>query len=300
MLEAGYENLLAELFGLNVDSAISDVPTGAILARNISANTFPESHHWLRAVPVNLVPDRDRLVLRKSEAAGKASESLQRQVADQILNNFSDLFVEIILDNVSGWLVRLKQPARITTVNTDTVSGKNIAGFLPAGAQAAKWIAVFNEIQMILHAADSAEHGFNALWFEGAGPLPAPAPARKLATIGEDGLFQAFAGYCQAEQYEGLMNIMDRLAGLESLIVCDVEILEAFNRQSEKRLRHAMQSADQQLSQVLSLLDAGHLSQVYLYLLNDRKYSIGKAGMLELFKRKKTFAELFETKHSRI
>lgn len=296
--EASYENLLAELFELDIDSTKTDVPTGAILAQKFSANNQQNSHYWLRAVPVNLVPDRDRLLLYKAEKElNISSEDFKRQITDELLNSFDDLFAEIIVDDESGWLIRLKDPARITTYTLNEVNGKNIGSFLPVGDQASKWIAVYNEIQMILHAAGSTEYGFNTLWFEGVGSLPEFRSTLKVGSIGNENLFKAISEYCQAEQYDDFSEIKDRSEGVEKLIVSDTTIFNAINDQSEEFVKQSMQEADRQFSQILSLLDEGRLSQIHLYPLNGNRYSIGKPGMLDFLKRRKKLSELFETKN---
>ena len=292
--EASYENLLAELFELDIDSTKTDVPTGAILASRLLAGKPSHTTHWLRAVPVYLVPDRDKLLLHQMEkAADFPEECFSRRIADELLGIFDDLFAEILIDDMSGWLFALKQPARITTSSINEVSGKNIEHFLPAGQQASQWIAVFNEIQMILHAADSTEYGFNALWFEGVGSLPEISSIKKLGTIGNENLFQAMAEYSRAEHHDDLSDIRGWAEGLERLIISDMNLLEAINEKSEEKLQQAIRAADIQFSQILSLLDEGRLSQVEFYAVNGSRYSISKAGMLSFLQRRKKLPDLF-------
>ena len=292
--ESGYDNLLAELFELDVDSTLSDVPTAAILAQRLSHRKPLNEDHWLRAVPVNLIPDRDRLLLYPADKdTNTAAEKFNQQIVDVLLQNFDDLFADILVDDQFGWLFRLKKPARICTSSVRQASGNNIHAFLPKGDQAKQWIAVFNEIQMILHAADSAEHGFNAFWFEGVGSLPQIRSAQKIASIGNDNLFQAIAGYCQAERYNGTADLEDWPKNLDGLIVSDMTVLQAIDEQSEELLQQSIRTANIQFSQVLSLLDEGRLSEINLYLLNGCKYSIGKAGVLNFLKRRKKLSDLF-------
>ncbi|NNJ92486.1 MAG: hypothetical protein HKP55_12495 [Gammaproteobacteria bacterium] len=293
--ETSYENLLAELFDLDIDTTKTDVPIGAILAQRICVEKPLNSHHWLRGVPVNLIPDRDRLLLYQMEQQARTqAEIFTRQIADELLNIFDDLFAEILVDDTSGWLFRLKQPAQITTSSINEVSGKNIENFLPAGDQASQWIAVFNEIQMILHAADSADYGFNALWFEGVGSLPGIRSIRRTGSIGNENLFRAVSECSQAKLYDESSDVRGWTDGLERLIVSDMNILQAVNEQSEESLQQSLQTANVQFSQMLSLLDEGCLSQINVYPLNGSRFSIGKAGLLDLLKRRKELSELFE------
>jgi hypothetical protein len=293
--EASYENLLAELFDLDIDSTKNDVPTGAILAQQISVEKPLYSHHWLRGVPVNLIPDRDRLLLYQAEGLTHSqAEIFSGQIAEELLNIFDDLFAEVLVDDASGWLFRLKQPAQITTSSINQVSGKNIENFLPTGDQASQWIAVFNEIQMILHAADSTHYGFNALWFEGVGALPEIRSIRRIGSIGNEILFRAVSEYRQAKLYDESSIERGLTDDLERLIVTNMKVLQALNEQSEESLQQSLQAANIQFSHMLSLLDEGRLSQINVYPLNDSKYSIGKVGLLDLLKRRKQLSELFE------
>ncbi len=290
--ESGYEKLLADLFALDIHSKAMDVPTGALLAQQACSEKLHASQHWLRAVPVNLVPDRDRLLLHRfDKKPGIQDSHFTNRITREMLRVFEDLFAEIIVTGSSDWLVRLNHPARIITSSSSEVAGNNIRGFLPEGSEASQWIAVFNEIQMILHAAGSSEHGFNALWFEGVGPLPVFKPF-KIISVGNENLFQAISDYCQAETMDDLDNFSNTPSGMGKLIVCNTKINQAIDEASEEKVLSSLQTVNTEFTRILSLLDKGRLSQVHLYLLNGNRYSIGRAGMLGFLKKRKKLSEL--------
>jgi len=293
---ADYVNLLAELFELDIDPAVNDVPTAAILAQRLFPDKKLAADHWLCGVPVNLVPDRDRLLLHMAEKqTGSPAKTFNLKVVEELLKVFDDLFSEIYVNEEFGWLFRLKQPAKIITSSVSQVSGKNIQEFLPRGEQAKQWIAVLNEIQMILHAADSTLFGFNALWFEGVGSIPQISSTLKIGWSGNDKLFQTVAEFCEAEHHAKPDDFRFSMAGLQKLIVSDMSIIRALEEQSEEHLERSLQSADKQFAQMLSLLDQGRLAEINLYLLDGNRYSVGKAGKLDFLKPTKKLSLLLES-----
>ncbi len=122
--------------------------------------------NWMRADPVHLRLQRDRLVLHP--VAINAEEAAA--FCQQLNQHFSEL--RFFAPHPQRWYLQLDQLPRLHTMPLSQVIGDNIRHALPTGADAAYWHQIFNEIQMVLHA-----HPFNAqrdlavnsVWFWGAG-----------------------------------------------------------------------------------------------------------------------------------
>lgn len=161
-------------------SADADLPVAAV-TRVLDMGVIDQGW-WLRADPVHLQPERDRLILSDNhvlaitpeEADGLAAEIMEAYGAD-------------------GWLLKAARPGRwylkplrtprIVTTPLPQVVGRDIHPYLPQGKDGKAWHTVLNEIQILLHTArvnvEREARGLlpvNSLWFWGSGRLPTLPP----------------------------------------------------------------------------------------------------------------------------
>ncbi|HXU94487.1 MAG TPA: hypothetical protein VFP33_12600 [Gallionella sp.] len=180
------ECLLAGLFGLLDDDGIAGL--GAAF------DGLGEGH-WLRADPVHLQLQRDRLVLQEvGLTADEASEfcaSLNR--------HFSSEGLEFFAPHPQRWYVKLEAEPAIETVPLSQAVGRDVHGLLPTGAEATRWVQRFNEIQMLLFAHElnerresRGESPVNSVWLWGSGVAAAPLPRYRGASS-DDVLVEMFA-----------------------------------------------------------------------------------------------------------
>ena len=164
--EGGYlENHLCESFGV---ACAEDAPIAPISAAfdGLGAGC------WLRADPVHLHLQRDRLllagVLPGADEAAQFCASLNEHFAGQGMEFFAP--------HPQRWYVRLDALPRIRTTPFSAVLGCNVRHALPTGEDTAHWHRLFNEIQMLLfsHPLNKAreargELAINSVWLWGAG-----------------------------------------------------------------------------------------------------------------------------------
>ncbi|MEW6331846.1 MAG: hypothetical protein AB1560_10335 [Pseudomonadota bacterium] len=178
-LPPGHEERLFALFDLaQPDNA--DLPVAAV-TRMLDMGVI-DSDFWLRADPVHLSFDRDRLILADAQKLDITPEQAARLVAE-IMEVFS----------ADGWLLKAPHPARwylkpkrapqLITAPLSQVVGRDIRGFLPRGPDEKPWQTIMNEIQILLHGStvnvEREKEGklpVNSLWFWGGGRLPRIAP----------------------------------------------------------------------------------------------------------------------------
>lgn len=141
----------------------------------------PGTGWWLRADPVFLRADQDRLVLFAGDALRlQAEEALG---LCRVLNQyFQDRGWRFEAPMAERWYLNLQQAPDVQTVPLDEVMGRDINMRLPRGYDGAKWRAALNEVQMLLHGNPINEAReargqlpVNSLWFWGEGPLPEDA-----------------------------------------------------------------------------------------------------------------------------
>lgn len=187
--EQDYYRQLAGLLGLET-SPDSDVPVAAV-TRLIDGEDHPGGI-WMRADPVHLSPDRDRLLLvdarifplSQHDALAVATEA--QQVLD--LEGWS---LEVPFPN--RWYLRLETAPEVTTSDPDSAGGRDVDSHLPAGPGGRSLHRLLNEIQMQLHDADinreresRGDLTVNSLWFWGAGALPDVLPRQWSAVYSDD------------------------------------------------------------------------------------------------------------------
>jgi hypothetical protein len=165
------ENLLCVSFGL---SCQPDAPVAPISA----AYDGLAAGCWLRADPVNLDLQRDRLLLTGVQVDSGEAAALCASLNE----HFAGQGMEFSAPHPQRWYVRLDALPRIRTTPLSQVIGGDVRGVLPAGEDSARWHRLFNEIQMLLHAHPlndareaRGEPTINSVWFWGCGCDTLPA-----------------------------------------------------------------------------------------------------------------------------
>ncbi|MGQ0749278.1 MAG: hypothetical protein ACT4PS_01965 [Betaproteobacteria bacterium] len=148
----------------------------------------PAGAYWLRADPVHLRADRDRLVLADSSAF-----EISRDEADTFVESLNAHFAAEKLHFSAPvpqrWYLRLDSDPQIATSPLDDAAGASIDPHLPRGARALPWHRMMNEAQMLLHgcAANEARESrgelpVNGVWLWGGGRRASVA-GRHFATV---------------------------------------------------------------------------------------------------------------------
>ena len=171
----GFEEELFALFGVE-QPAEGDLPVAAV-TRALDLGVIDKGW-WLRADPVHLRPERDRLILLDTQAV-----SLNQEEAGKLAVEVGEAYA------ADGWLLKAPRPgrwylkparaARIVTTPLPEVVGKDIHPYLPQGKDGKAWHTILNEVQILLHTASvntqreqRGELPINSLWFWGGGRLP--------------------------------------------------------------------------------------------------------------------------------
>ena len=190
------EALIAEQFGL---LASPDYPLAAMAA---GADGIATGHHYfLRADPVHLVLQRDCFSLHEALPLKHSREEAQAIIAS-FNQHFTELGMAFSLGDSGAWYVQLAESPQIRTTLPAVAMGKNIHDFLPQGKDASTWVALLNEVQMLLHEhavnvsrESLGQLAINSLWFSAGGALPsAPAPLNgELSLMANSAVYMGFA-----------------------------------------------------------------------------------------------------------
>ena len=164
------EGWLARAFGLGAEP----LPAGALTALAGGLETGDDP--WLRADPVHLRLQRDSMMLVPS-AGFDVSQAEADALAESVNRHFGASF-SVHVVSPACWALRARDDARVDARSPLELAGEDVNANLPAGADAPRWHATLNEVQMLLHGHpvnETREVPLNSLWFWGAGRLPARA-----------------------------------------------------------------------------------------------------------------------------
>lgn len=131
---------------------------------------------WLRADPVHLHLQRDRLILLGNDLLDIGVDEAAALTAD-LRNHFGEAFQPQALQP-GRWYWRLEDDPSIATTPLSLAAGRHIDPLLPHGPDALKWRALLNEIQMRLFSHPVNEErearglpAVNSIWFWGGGKI---------------------------------------------------------------------------------------------------------------------------------
>jgi hypothetical protein len=163
------ETWVGAAFGLD-----GPLPAGALSA--LACGADPHQGFWLRADPVHLRADRDRLLLIPSAGFEIAADEA-RQLCEALNRHFSAQF-SLHAFAPDHWGLQAKSVMDLRSRPPIELAGRDIDAELPDK----RFHALLNEIQMALyqHAVNTAREArgepvLNGVWLWGAGALPATA-----------------------------------------------------------------------------------------------------------------------------
>jgi len=178
-LPPGLEAAVFKLFGIEA-AADADLPVAAV-TRVLDMGVIDKGW-WLRADPVHLQPERDRLILSDNHAL-QLSPGDAEALAAEILETFAADGWVLKAARPGRWYLKPPRAARIVTTPLPQIVGRDIHPHLPQGKDGKAWHTVLNEIQILLHSAKTnaerearGQLPVNSLWFWGSGRLPALPP----------------------------------------------------------------------------------------------------------------------------
>ncbi len=226
-LAAGLERQLFNLF--HVETADdSDLPVAAV-TRVLDLGVIDKGW-WLRADPVHLTPDRDRLILSGPDKIGLKADEAER-LAAEIGESYRAEGWTLKAPKPDRWYLRPPNAPSITTTPLVDAEGRDIGQCLPRGRDGKAWHTVLNEIQILLHTSkvnEARERAgllpVNSLWFWGGGSLPRLPSQSWLSVRAEDPVALSLARLADvpsAPPPESFADFLRECAGGEQLIVLD-------------------------------------------------------------------------------
>jgi len=212
----------------------------------------PGTGFWLRADPVFLRADARELVLAGTPPALTRDEA--QSIAESLNRHFEADGLTFLAQRPERWYLRPQAAPAMETRSPDEAAGRHVDPYLPSGADALRWHAWINEIQMLLHAhpvnearEQRGELPVNSVWIWGGGTLPENIDSPFARVWSEDPTAAGLALGAQAERRALPPSAEECLSpdtGGEQLAVLD-PLREPARRGDATAWREAAESLDE-------------------------------------------------------
>ena len=288
---------LCELSGLSGPDS-SDLPLAA-LSRLVDGAERPEGI-WMRADPVHLAAGRDGIRLVDS-----SSLSMTQHDAIIIAATLEGLFKEyqwrLEVPLPERWYVRLPQHPAITTWEIDSVSGRNIRPYLPAGPDSSGWLRLTNEIQMLLHDcemnSEREQRGIlpiNSLWFWGIGELPEILPRTWTRLYSNDPVAQGLAmlsGTEFAQLPSGFSEVANNGDSGGNVLVACKDALSSSKKQDINIWLDSLEQMEQHwFGPILDAIRQKSLHELVI-ITDGHEFTINRYSFLRIWRRQKSIID---------
>lgn len=216
------------------------------------------THYWLRADPMHLHINIDKLVLTDPATLSVTAEEAQALIAS-LNQHFGQEGLEFVAPQPDRWYCRPSSAPNLETTDPTHVINQAIDRHLPQGRDAQRWRSLINETQMLLHdhPVNQAREAcglapINSIWPWGGGCIGMPESEGPVLAYGESPALSALAQATGA----GLFPLPD---GLSEIDRAEEIVLVLPNGTSSQHLESTW------FSPLLSALKWGRLDKLSLY-----------------------------------
>lgn len=297
---SGYERMLLALAGYLLDPA-EDAPVAA-LAR-LGEGQSPQSGWWIRADPIHLRADRDRLILFPPAVLDlTAAEAIS--LADACNPLFAGDGWRLEALHPRRWYLHLDENPGLRTYDLDEAVGKAIADFLPRGPQRRRWQTVLTEVQMVLHGAEAnlarQSRGrliANGVWLWGSGPLPPAQPLPWRSVWADESFAVGLARHSQVpcERPAHCAAVIEAARSRPALVVLH-EVRDAWASGDTAHYMAAVKAAcDDWITPVYEAVRSGRVASALLATDRGLAFSLDKAGLRRFWRRARRLTDRYAT-----
>ncbi|RDH81779.1 MAG: hypothetical protein DIZ77_08320 [endosymbiont of Seepiophila jonesi] len=288
---------LFSLFGMAAQPG-RDLPEGAV--NYLGNGGTPGETCWLRADPVHLRPDRDRLLLFNPELLD-VEQAEADEIAGQINAHFAEDGIRLETPLPAHWYLHLEKCPDLVTTNLEQVVGRNIDAFLPSGPDAAKWRALSNEIQMLLFNAPLNQRRealgrltINGLWLSGVGTLPKLEKAPFERIIGEDPTCRGLAQLAGMQPQAIPENIADVWLPEGEILLTVTDLLSSVLNADPFRWVEQLATLEKKVQQLTESMKARKNARIHIYPCNGKRYTLQKKRGYRFWRRSRPIDDLLD------
>jgi len=189
------------------------LPAAATSVQSLSVvDETKKSLFWLSIDPVQMVPDRDTLVLIPAIDIGITEEE-SRALLQSFNEHFAEDGIELIYGSATQWFMSIAQPVAIQTTPLAQVAYQSLNGHYPEGAAGNYWRQLMNETQMLFYNHEVNHQRrmqnlpeVNSVWVWGEGQInPADITSRAQASLFSNQSYsRGMAKLCGAQSFDAV------------------------------------------------------------------------------------------------
>jgi hypothetical protein len=297
---ADFASVLFALFDVEVEEDC-DLPVGAVAF--VSDAGGKRTAQWcLCADPVQLIPDRDQLVLM-----GPETLSLSQAEADQLVAELNAQFSaegwQIEAHTPTRWYLQLDQAPGLRTTSLAQVRGQAINGYLPGGTNGKHWHRLMNEVQMVLHGSivnrerqASGQPAISSLWFWGCGETPTLQHSRWSKLWSNEPLSLGLATLSSTPRKDlpgsARQWLDSAISPGEHLIVLDT-LFKAWQQGDMALWAQQVSVVNREwIVPMLNALRSNEINELSICTCNGSRFTLSRSGMRRWWRRKKSLATL--------
>lgn len=291
------ESVLFSLFGHAAAEASPPVaPVTHIVDQGKASDLF-----CLRADPVHLQPDRDRVVMIGNRQLAVTAEEA-RQLATEFNRLFGEDGLRLEVPVPERWYLKLGHAPDIRTRPLNEVIGRDIHHHLPAGGDALHWHKILNEVQMLFYASPVNEARrrrglpeINSIWLWGEGALP-QLPAETWQQVWSNETLSAALARLSGSELATLPASAEEWleqagAAGRHLVVIEA-VADALQRQDPQRWRDMVEAVnDDWLLPLIAALRTNSLASIRL-LSDNAEFEINPKGLKRWWRRRRSLMSL--------
>ncbi len=252
---------------------------GAAISLLGEHDVAPGEDYWLRAEPVHLSINRDRVVLLDASQLDIGADEAM-QLCNSLDEHFRSDGLGFIAPNTQRWYVKCTTDQALQTHPLSVVRGRRIDKFGFMGSGRAHWQSRLSEAQMLLHAHRVNEAreerdalAINSLWIWGGGRLPLAPKSSLQRMVGNDGLPRGLATLSGVEFLNLDQNMNWHLASQSThslLVVLDALTAPAAYGDTDTWLAELQTIEAAWFAPAFAALKQGKLKKLTLHLLHNK------------------------------
>jgi hypothetical protein len=270
-------------------------PFAAVGAHAESISNTNEKY-WLRADPVHLSVNRDRMVLLDASQLD-ITDAESVALVGTLQHHFRDDDFTIHAPHPERWYISSNKPIALRSHPISEVRGCNVADYWFDGPDRARWQTRLSEIQMLLHAhsvneaRDAAgQLPINGIWFWGAGESPSSLNRDYAQIVANDVLLEGIASLTAAKFVKANLFDQSELSSnqAESTLVALDQLAIPAAYGDWETWQTSLAALDQAwFAPMLSALKNGRLKEIRIYSPNKKRsldFSIKRIDLMKFWR----------------
>ncbi|BBP45931.1 hypothetical protein THMIRHAS_13040 [Thiosulfatimonas sediminis] len=285
----------------------SVLPRAALSASILVPEAFQQApdDFWLSVDPVQMIPDRDTLVLiPPSDLAISIVES--QQLLQAFNQHFAEDGVELLFGGAEQWFMQIKQSIDLQSTRLTDVAYQSINQAYPRGNAATYWRQLINETQMLFYThpvnVKRREQGLpeiNSIWPWGEGTLQHQNIKQRIhaAIFADSAYLQGLALATGAESKRQVTQAKDWLSQASAghnLVYLDTLAERIPSLQQNEWLSVVQDFETQWMQPLLAALHAGTIDSLFLDLGANQHFYLNARALKRFWRWNKNLRTLCE------